>query len=449
MHMGRQVDNMKFRLFGRQDEPEERHDEAKCPIAASEVEIVPGKASDELNLALYEHVTLESDSIDGGAYADALIPLAGNVADAAGQWNHAVVRFPEGTGWNDLLNRKTPGWEEWKQLGVLKDGKFRPQAAIKQAKLQPVAVANLALQGAAIVVGQAYMAEISKELEGIQSSISAIQEEMRMERESDVEASFELLREYLTLYPQISDNTERRQAIHGAIEGIRKDALAAWGFELKAMHSLDDRLSTPRRMKNDVVSKSISEFRARERDAQAAFQLFVAAEQASMQYDGDFSEERIAFERGRLEKALGEYSEVRGSIQETLSKRIEKISGNLLEIPDAVEDGYEPQNPLLDAAHFVGQNAPRLWIPAMRDEAEQRLGSKKKRWSEVAMASDPIAPVGESRESRLDQMDFIYNRADTIVVNENGVHFIRMRPDAETDLEVGDDDIAGKSGETS
>lgn len=433
---------MKFRLFGRQNEPEERHDDEERSIAPTgKVDIVPGKADDELDLALYEHVTLESDALGGGAYADALIPLAGNVADAAGQWNHAVVRFPEGTGWNDLLNRKTPGWEEWKQLGVLKDGKFRPQAAIKQAKLQPVAVANLALQGAAIVVGQAYMAEISKELEGIQSSISAIQEEMRMERESDVEASFELLREYLELYPQISDNPERRQAVHGAIEGIRKDALAAWAFELKAMRSLDDCLAAPRRMKNDAVSKSISEFRAKERDAQAAFRLFVAAEQASMQYDGDFSEERIAFERERLHKGIAEYGEVRGSIQKTLGERIEKISGNLLEIPDAVDDGYEPQNPLFDAAHFVGQNAPRLWLPAMRGEAERRLDSKKRRWSEVAMASDPITPVGEDRESRLAQMDFIYNRADTMVVDEDGVHFIRMRLDAETDPEEDDDDV--------
>lgn len=441
---------MRFRLFSRQDEPKEDRDEKECPIVpAGEVEILPGKPGDVLDLALYEHVTFESDSIDGGAYADALIPLAGNVADAAGQWNHAVVRFPEGTGWNDLLNRKTPGWEEWKQLGVLKDGKFRPQAAIKQAKLQPVAVANLALQGAAIVVGQAYMEEISKELEGIQSSISAIQEEMKMERDSDVEASFELLREYLTLYPQISDNTERRHAVHGAIEGIRKDALAAWGFELKAMHSLDDRLSAPRRMKNDIVSKSISEFRARERDAQAAFQLFVAAEQASMQYDGDFSEERIAFERGRLGKALAEYGEVRGSIQKTLGKRIEKISGNLLEIPDAVEDGYEPQNPLLDAAHFVGQNAFRLWLPAMRGEAELKLDSKKRRWSEVAMVSDPITPVGEGWENKLTQMDFIYNKADTIAVDETRVHFIRMRSNPETGLEADGGDAASNPEEAS
>lgn len=444
---------MKFRLFGKHEDPEKHRDEEERSIApAGEVEIVPGEAGDKLDLALYEHVTLESGFIDSRAYADALIPLAGNVADAAGQWNHAVVRFPEGTGWNDLLNRKTPGWEEWKQLGVLKDGKFRPQAAIKQAKLQPVAVANLALQGAAIVVGQAYMAEISKELEGIQSSISAIQEEMRMERESDIEASFELLREYLALYPQISDNPERRQAVHGAIEGIRKDALAAWTFELKAMHSLDDRLAAPRRMKNDAVSKGIRDFRAKERDAQAAFRLFAAAEQASMQYDGDFSEERIAFERERLQKGLAEYGEVRGSIQKTLGERIEKISGNLLEIPEPVEDGYEPQNPLFDAAHFVGQNATRLWLPAMRGEAEQRLDSKKRRWSEVAMASDPIIPVGEERESKLAQMDFIYNRADTMVVDEDGVHFIRMRPnleaDPEADLEAENDDDIGESRET-
>lgn len=433
---------MKFSLFGwlNEEPKEEPRVETHDIVPVDGADIVPGKADEKLDLALYEHVTLDAEGISGGAFVDALIPMAGNIADTAAQWDHAIVRFPEGAGWNDLLNRKTLGWEDWKQLGILKDGKFQPQAAIRQAKLQPVAVANFALQGAAIVVGQAYMAEINKQLEDIESSISAIQEEMRLERESNVEASFEMLCEYLTLYAQISDNPERRQAIHGAIEGIRKDALAAWAFELKAMHTLDKRLAAPRKMKNDDVKKGISEFKARERDAQAAFRLFVAAEQVSMQYDEDFSEDRIAFERDRLQKGLAEYGEVRGSIQEALSKRIEKLDGNLLDIADTVEDDYTPQNPVFDAFHFVGQNAPRLWLPAMREKAVQNLDSKKERWGSVAMVDSPIAPIGKECLDGLNRLDFIYNRADTMLVDDGGLHFVKTRMDDEFDEKQGSEE---------
>ena len=46
-----------------------------------------------------------------------------------------------------------------------------------------------------------------------------------------------------------------------------------------------------------------------------------------------------------VQKEIAEYGEVRGSIQGTLSKRIEKLDGNLLDIADTVEDDYTPQNP--------------------------------------------------------------------------------------------------------
>lgn len=257
---------MRFSFFGkRDDEPEPEEERAKNAIVPTEGnEIVPTLDNEDVDLALYDHVTLDVRAIGGEAYADALIPMAAKATDAAAQWDHAIVRFPEGAGWNDLLNRKTPGWEEWKQLGVLKDGRFQPHAAIRQAKLQPVPVANLALQGAAIVVGQAYMAEISKQLEGIESGIAAIQQEMRLEREADIEARFEKLLEYLSQYDEISTNPEKRQAVHNAIEGICVETLKAWKFQVKAMREFGTRMERSRRLKDDEVRARLHEFQGKE-----------------------------------------------------------------------------------------------------------------------------------------------------------------------------------------
>ena len=39
--------------------------------------------------------------------------------------------------------------------------------------------------------------------------------------------------------------------------------------------------------------------------------------------------------------------------------------------------------------------------------------------------------LGSDRASELDKMDFIYNRADAMLIDEMGVHFVRTRPNGE------------------
>lgn len=422
---------MKFPFFGKHDDDTELEviGEDKTIIPVEGAEIAPTLDSEDVDLALYNHITLDVKAIDGGAYADALIPMAAQAAGAAAQWNHAIVRFPEGAGWNDLLNRKTPGWEEWKQLGVLKDGKFQPQAAIRQAKFQPVAVANLALQGAAIVVGQAYMAEISKQLEGIESGIAAIQQEMRIEREADIEARFEKLLEYLSQYDEVFTNPEKRQAVHNAIEGICVEALKAWKFQVKAMREFGVRTERSRRMKDDEVRATLHEFQSKERGAQAAFRLLLAAEQASMQYDGDFSAARIAREREKVGRCLDDYAEVRDKAQGLLTERIKSVRGDLLAVPEAKDDDYKPQNLVFDAVHFVAHNAPRVTPFALRKEAQRRAAIKRSHYRRAAGVDDPVALIGEEREEELTRMNFIYNEADAMFIDRDGIHFLKMYAD--------------------
>ena len=88
---------------------------------------LPIKITPSLNMDLseYEVVPFEIDPAEAKAQANLIIPLAANMANAAEQWNQAIVRFPKGCGWNDLINRKTPEWKGYKQLGILKKGKFR------------------------------------------------------------------------------------------------------------------------------------------------------------------------------------------------------------------------------------------------------------------------------------------------------------------------------------
>lgn len=164
------------RLFGTEEADESAND-----VAA--IELAQGQALSRISeneLAALKDSAVRTVRLPVGSKAaiaaDALIPFGANVAQGVNEIGMAMVRFPEGVGWADLCSRKAPEWDGYKLLSSFgSDGKFNEMAGIKQAGLQPAAVTNLALQGAAVAVGMAYMNQINEKLDGLQSGIEAIQ----------------------------------------------------------------------------------------------------------------------------------------------------------------------------------------------------------------------------------------------------------------------------------
>lgn len=136
-----------------------------------------------------------------------------------------MVKFPEGVGWADLCVRRRDGW---KLLSNLKGGKFNEMAAIRQAGIQPVAVANLALQGMAVLVGQAYMTQINDRLEGLSNGIAEIQKSMESSRESELESHFDALERLVLMFDEYgSDQSKRTVALQVVEDATRAASLHA------------------------------------------------------------------------------------------------------------------------------------------------------------------------------------------------------------------------------
>lgn len=130
-------------------------------------------------------------------FADALIPVATAVTDVAVQYGMAIVKFSEGgVTWRDLCVRKS---DDWNLLSSFKDGKFNDMAGIKQAALQPIAVANLVMQGTAVAVGAAYMAQISDQLKGVETA----RREFQLERDVNLPSSFDMPQKYSQRFEDI------------------------------------------------------------------------------------------------------------------------------------------------------------------------------------------------------------------------------------------------------
>lgn len=177
-----------------------------------------------------------------------------------------------------------------------------------------MAVANLALQGAAVVVGQAYMAEISSQLEGIQQGIDSILAEMERERRAKLLSNFEMLKRYASMPSEVLEVPEKKQAVFDKIEDIISDANSAWIFQLETIRDRQKQIAKSKRLNKQELENEIGEVADMESKAAAAFQLRAAAEQVAMMYESDHSAQRLAAEQERMQECLPEYTDVRGAL---------------------------------------------------------------------------------------------------------------------------------------
>lgn len=171
-------------LFGTGEDPQGRPtEESLAPLGATELARIEEASTRSLALRSGERLA---------AAVDQLVPLGATWGQAAATRGLAVVKFPEGVTWADLCVRQSDGWNLLSSFNK-ETGKFNKMAGIKQAGLQPQAVANIALQSAAVAVGMAYMNEINDKLEGLQEGIEEIQRVMERQRDARLKAGYDAL----------------------------------------------------------------------------------------------------------------------------------------------------------------------------------------------------------------------------------------------------------------
>lgn len=398
-----------------------------------EAEIALLEEDEPAGLGFCELTSVElSDNPSLPLLFDSLVPLAAAGADVAAQYTHAVVKLPAGKTWADLVDRKCG--DGWKMLNVKGEGRgLGEMGAIKQVGLSGPAVANLALQGAAVVVGQAYMAEISSRLDNIEKGISAIQRDMEREREAKVESSFAMLRRYARHYDEFAADPAKRQAVLVEIESIIRDAHAACSYQLKVMKDLARELSKGRRSKRDDVQSMVAKLKRAERNTAVAFQLLACAQQVSMQYDQDFSPKRIKREREELQQILDEYCKAHDQAFDNVSKKISNLKGKPLAIAAAADDSdYVTDNLFFGIGHAVARQAARIAPPAMRDTAKSEVISTRNALrQEAASGRDVVADTCRAQSENLDRLDLVYNKADAVVIGKDKVRFLKLAGNVE------------------
>lgn len=314
--------------------------------------------------------------------------------------------------------------------GFGKNGKFNPQAAIRQVKFSPVAVANIALQAAAVAVGQAYMTEISSRLNEIEGGISKIQREMERERSSKIEASFRMLRDYIEHYAEYSERPEKNQAVQCALEDIKRDALAAWSFQIRSLSDLSAQVRRSGKLDSAGVSNYLNALESCDISSSAIYSVLMMEEQAQIQYASSYDRNRLREARHESDRYLREYESARSAVQESLREKISGLRGKLLVVPRPESDRFKTSSPAMGAycgaKGFIRSHLPSI----MRAEAKRSLSSQKRSLSAAASTANPLVELAERRQVELMLQDDVFNRAIALAIDEDRVRLLIPKHEA-------------------
>lgn len=351
------------------------------------------------------------------ATLDSLIPLAASAAQAAQTYDMAVVRFPPGVSWADLCVRKEDGWNLLSHFEP--DGKFGDMAAIKRAGITPAGAANLALQIGAAAVGMQYMNVISSQLDTLQRGVGEIIREMELERQAELKTAFDDLDMLASRQEEYLATPEKRQLALQIADRARHDATGAWNYQLAAIRDYAARLLSKKGLDERGVREGIDRLVPMEARAASAYELVAAAEGLAMVVDADYSKERIESERGLSKKLSDEYESIVGPVESALLDRIKRFGGPPLLPAKPAEDGYEAQNPVLDAVHEGIRQANRLNPLRMARTASEDVYRRKRDAQGKLLAANRLSSAANAYEKKLADVDFAFNEADALVL-ENG-----------------------------
>ena len=416
------------RLFGNEHADDE--DLAIEPVREQELTTMAAAELARLEATSSKSIALP---INGRAsvVADELVPLAANAVQAIQTYDMAVVKFPEGVTWADLCVRKSDGWN---LLSNFKGGKFNGMAGIKQAGLQPVAVTNLALQGAAVAVGMAYMNEISGKLDGIQSSVNTLQRDMERERDSKLKAAYDSLVRLATKYDEYGSSSELPVALN-TVEKVLNEADVAWNYQLGCISDYSVVLKSKKKMSEAEIISASEELEQMENRAAAALQLTLTAQQIGMSLNNNYTKENIDSDLQLVARKVDEFAEVRGTARQILSKRVSKVGGRQFALADCVQDDYEAPIALLGVLHEGKKQVARVNPVSMHKKAKRNVLIKRSKLRDKVSAENVVSAMAESYEEEMSDLSFAFNEADTVVFDGENLRLFKTSESAATQLE--------------
>lgn len=271
-------------------------------LAPISVEVV---AIDDLNSIKVIANTSKEHNVGIGERADAFLGLASDVIDLVEGKQLYKVEVPEGYSLKDLVaSKKDP--EAVRALVRDPKGRLSGDVSLKATGVSPAQIASIGLAAAAMVVGQAYMTEISDSLQRIDTKLESIASMIAGDQKAKVKNALDIARTYAALHDDyLQKPAEARQAARNEIEGRYNDVGQVIDWITEQLAGVEDGVRGAAEREKDL-EPLLKEIQSYEAQFGMCLQALSALAMTRMYYDGSMDDRSALIEEQRiLDKSQG------------------------------------------------------------------------------------------------------------------------------------------------
>lgn len=249
---------------------------------------------------------------------DAVLGIASNVLDAVEGANLYKVEVPDGYTLQDLIKSSK---DDGSLRALVKDanGKLNGDVSLRLNGISPAQVASVGLSAAAMVVGQAYMTEISDTLHSIDSKLDSVMAMIAGEQKAKVKNAIDIAKTYMQLFEDYQGKpSEALQAARIEIESRYNDIGEVIDWITEQLADIERRAKEIKPAEKDI-STLLDELDSYKEQFELCLQALSALALTRMYYDGSFDQHSALVEQQRIalksQHFLDRYQRISGIIE--------------------------------------------------------------------------------------------------------------------------------------
>lgn len=249
---------------------------------------------------------------------DAVLGIASNVLDAVEGANLYKVEVPDGYTLQDLIKSSK---DDGSLRALVKDanGKLNGDVSLRLNGISPAQVASVGLSAAAMVVGQAYMTEISDTLHSIDSKLDSVMAMIAREQKAKVKNAIDIAKTYMQLFEDYQGKpSEALQAARIEIESRYNDIGEVIDWIAEQLADIERRAKEIKPAEKDI-STLLDELGSYKEQFELCLQALSALALTRMYYDGCFDQHSALVEQQRIalksQHFLDRYQRISGIIE--------------------------------------------------------------------------------------------------------------------------------------
>lgn len=300
-------------------------------LAPITVEIIKPEDLDQISVL----GKIDADNSDGVSFAgkvDAVLGMASNVLDAAERTNLYKVEVPDGYKLRDLIDSSR---NDGTVRALVRDtnGKLNGDVSLRLNGVSLAQVASVGLSAAAMVVGQAYMTEISNSLQSIDSKLDNVIAMIAGEQRAKVKNAIDIAKTYMNLYEDYQGKpSEAMQAARIEIESRYNDVGEVVDWITEQLANTEKLAKETKPAEKEIITV-LHELNSYREQFELCLQALSALALTRMYYDGCVAQRSALIEQQRItlksQQFLNRYQKISGIIE----LQIGALKGNPVALP--------------------------------------------------------------------------------------------------------------------